>query len=298
MKIQEAISKFIAYISTEKRLSEKTVLSYSGTLHEIESFLNHHRISDIEEVTASEIRLWQIHLMDSGKKPGTVNKCIVTLRSFYKYLRRQKILEEDVMSKVVSPKLPKHLPIFFRENEIEHIYSESLFPDDFEGKRDRLMLQILYETGIRRSELVGLKDSSIDLSSLTIKVLGKRDKERIIPIENELAHNITNYFSLKYEIEGCSDVFLVKKDGTPITSSIVYAIVRKYMTLVSNANRISPHIFRHSFATHMLNEGADINAIKELLGHADLSATEVYTHVTREHLKETYKHAHPRANKK
>lgn len=298
MKVQDAISKFITYISTERRLSDKTIASYRGTLEDFASYLNYHGTCELGDVSASDIRRWQIHLMESGREPGTVNRCIVTLRSWYKFLRRQKIVDQDVMAKVVSPKLPKHLPIFFREKELEHLYDADLFPNDFEGQRNRLMLRMLYETGMRRAELVGLQNSSVDLSALTIKVLGKRDKERFIPIENELAHNIISYLALKNQIEGCSDSFFVRKNGQPISAGIVYAVVRKYMTLLSNANRISPHVFRHSFATHMLNEGADINAIKELLGHADLSATEVYTHVTREHLKETYKHAHPRATKK
>lgn len=298
MKIVEAIEKFLCYISTERRLSERTVRSYSITLREFSDFLTSLGLNEIEEVSSQEIRLWQVSLVENGLEPGTVNRCIVTLRSFYKYLRRQKIMTVDVMAKVTSPKLAKHLPIFFREKEVENIYNNDLFPDTFEGHRDQLILQMLYETGMRRAEMAGLTESSVDLSNLTIKVLGKRDKERYIPIKNELAHNISNYLSLKRGINNCSEAFFVRKDGSPASDSVVYGIVKKYMTAFSQAERISPHIFRHSFATHLLNEGADINAIKELLGHTDLMATEVYTHVTREHLKEAYKHAHPRATKK
>lgn len=298
VKIDEAISKYIAYIATERRLATLTVVSYSHTLNEFQIYLMKFEISEVEDITSLYVRDWQISLMEAGLKAATVTRCLVTLRSWFKYLRRQGFVSKDVMASVSSPKQPKHLPIFFREKETEALYTEALFPDTFEGHRDRLMLQLLYETGIRRSELISLKNSSVDFSALTIKVLGKRDKERYIPIENEMACNIKRFFALKEEISDCSDSLFVKKDGKPITTALVASAVKRYMTLVSNAERISPHIFRHSFATHMLNEGADINAIKELLGHTDLAATEVYTHVTREHLKETYKHAHPRANKK
>ena len=166
------------------------------------------------------------------------------------------------------------------------------------GQRDKLMLRLLYETGMRRSELAGLKVSSVDFSSLTIKVLGKRNKERVIPIENELAHNISQYLALKEQEKGPSEWLFVGTKGRQITPQDVYRTVKKYMSALSDADRISPHVFRHSFATHILNEGGNIEAIKELLGHADLATTEVYTHVTREHLKEVYKQAHPRGKVK
>ena len=161
-----------------------------------------------------------------------------------------------------------------------------------------MLLQLLYETGIRRAEVVGMKESSIDFSAKTLKVLGKRDKERIIPLENELLHNIKCYFSLKKENNLENESFFVRKNGKPFKAFDVYQVVKKYMTLFSNADKISPHVFRHSFATHMLNDGANISAIKELLGHTDLAATEIYTHVTRQHMKEVYTHTHPRARKK
>ena len=202
------------------------------------------------------------------------------------------------MAKVSAPRQPKRLPIFFKEGELEHLYDEGLFPDDFIGRRDRLMLRMLYETGIRRSELAGLKVQEVDFSSLTIKVLGKRNKERIIPIESELAHNISEYIALKEQEKGASEWLFVGRKGGQITPQDIYLTVKKYMPLLSNADRISPHVFRHSFATHILNEGGNIQAIKELLGHEKLETTEIYTHVTREHLKEVYSTAHPRARKK
>ena len=193
---------------------------------------------------------------------------------------------------------PKKLPIFFREAEVAHIYDAGLYPDTFEGERDKLLLRILYETGIRRAEVVGLTESSVDLSAQTIKVLGKRNKERVIPIEFELSHTIANYLTLKHQMSTYDEALLVDAKGRALKYSHVHTIVKRYMSVLSNADRISTHVFRHTFATHMLKEGANIDAIKELLGHSSLDATEVYAHVTLEHLKDTYRHAHPRARKK
>lgn len=296
--MNEAIESFLLYIKTERRLSDKTVIKYEGGLHQFEQFIaDTFSIINVEEIKPTEIREWQVHLSDRGNAVATVKGQLVILRSFYKYLRRQGIINVDVMAKVVTPKMPKHLPIFYTEKETAKIYDSMYFSNDFEGHRDQLMLQVLYETGIRRAEVVGMTESSVDFSAKTLKVLGKRDKERIIPLENELLHNIKCYFSLKKQKDIQSEFFFVRSDGKQFTANDVYRVVKKYMTLFSKADKISPHIFRHSFATHMLNEGADIGAIKELLGHTDLSATEIYTHVTRQHIKEEYQHAHPRTKK-
>lgn len=296
--MNEAIESFLLYIKTERRLSDKTVIKYEGGLHQFEQFIaDTFSIINVEEIKPTEIREWQVHLSDRGNAVATVKGQLVILRSFYKYLRRQGIINVDVMAKVVTPKMPKHLPIFYTEKETAKIYDSMYFSDDFEGHRDQLMLQVLYETGIRRAEVVGMTENSVDFSAKTLKVLGKRDKERIIPLENELLHNIKCYFSLKKQKNIQSEFFFVRSDGKQFTANDVYRVVKKYMTLFSKADKISPHIFRHSFATHMLNEGADIGAIKELLGHTDLSATEIYTHVTRQHIKEEYQHAHPRTKK-
>lgn len=296
MKISEAIDCYYNYISTERRMSAYSVRNYMAAL---ESFSASLSVDEIEQVMAQDVRSWQMRMMDEGLSPATVKLNLTALRSWIRYLRRQKWLATDIMAKISNPKLAKRLPVFFREQEVERIYTDDeLFPDTFEGRRDRLMLKVLYETGMRRSELQGLTEASVDFAAGTVKVLGKRDKERLIPIENELADNIKCYFSLKREIEGCSGAFFVQANGKPMTVAMIYNVVKKYMPLISNAEKISPHVFRHSFATHMLNEGADLEAIKDILGHANLGVTEIYTHVTREHLKEAYKHAHPRAQKK
>lgn len=296
MKITAAIESFLNYLTVERRLSALTVASYDNDLRLLATFLESKlQITDIEEVSHLEIREWLME--EQAKSPFTLKQYTAVLRSWYKYLRREGIVNNDVMAKVSTPKTPKRLPISFTEREAEKIYDPQYFTDDFEGRRDQLMLQILYETGIRRAELIGLHESSLDEYAKSLKVLGKRDKERIIPIENELLHNIKCYFSLKRETVGENEAFFVRQNGKPFNKYDVTAVVKKYMTLFSNADRISPHVFRHSFATHLLNDGADINAIKELLGHTDLAATEVYTHVSRQYMQETYRHTHPRAQR-
>ena len=298
MTLQEAISRFEAYIATERRLAAGTVRNYIGDLEDFAEWLRQQDIEDLDEVTAREVRSWQMEHMERGEKAGTVKRRLSSLGSFFRYLRRHGLFDADIMAKVSAPKQPKHLPVFFKEKETERLYDEGLFGDDFMGQRDKLMLRLLYETGMRRSELAGLTTASVDFSSLTIKVLGKRNKERLIPIENELAHNIKQYLALKEQEKGSSEWLFVGARGRQITPQDVYLTVKRYMTALSNADRVSPHVFRHSFATHILNEGGNIEAIKELLGHADLATTEVYTHVTREHLKEVYKQAHPRGKVK
>lgn len=298
MTVDEAIERFHTYIATERRMAAGTVQNYIGDLRDFADWLARQQVTTLDEVTAREVREWQMEHMDRGEAAGTVKRRLSSLSSWFRFLRRRGFLEADIMAKVSAPKQPKRLPVFFKESETERLYSEGLFATDFMGQRDKLMLRMLYETGMRRSELAGLKVSSVDFSSMTIKVLGKRNKERLIPIENELAHNIKDYLALKEQEMGESEWLFVGRKGWQITPADVYQTVRKYMTVLSNADRISPHVFRHSFATHILNEGGSIEAIRELLGHADLATTEVYTHVTREHLKEVYKHAHPRSRKK
>lgn len=294
MKIDEAIERFRDYIATERRMAAGTVYNYTEDLRDFASFVSALDITELEELTALDVREWQMSHMERGEAAGTVKRRLSSLSSWFRFLRRHGFLDVDIMAKVTAPRQPKRLPVFFKESETEHLYDEGLFPDNFRGQRDKLMLRMLYETGMRRSELAGLRESSVDFSSMTIKVLGKRNKERLIPIESELAHNIQQYLALKHQEMGESEWLFVSARGRQVTTQDIYLTVKKYMSMLSNADRISPHVFRHSFATHILSEGGDIEAIRQLLGHADLATTEVYTHVTREHLKEVYRHAHPR----
>lgn len=298
MSIDESIAIFHDYIANERRMAGGTVRNYTADLSDLSAYLKELGVEQLEALTSRDIRGWQMSHTERGESAGTVKRRLSSVSSWLRYLRRQGIFDVDLMAKVTPPKRPKRLPVFFRKNEVEHLYDEGLFPDDFKGRRDSLILRMLYETGMRRSELTGLREASVDLNALTVKVLGKRNKERLIPIENELAHNISDYLALKQQTVGDNEWLFVTPAGKPVSAQQVYDTVKHYMSLLSSADRISPHVFRHSFATHMLNEGANIEAIKELLGHADLATTEVYTHVTREHLRDQYLHAHPRGNKK
>ena len=307
VKVEAAIQCFADYVNTERRLAESTSRYYVGEVVRFGKYLESLQVDELEEVEAVHVREWQMSLMASGEAVGTVLKQIAALRAWFKYLRRQGYLDRDIMAKITPPKSPKRLPVFFRENEVERIYSD-MFPDTYDGEVEKLVLRMLYETGMRRSELAMLRLGSIDLSARSIKVRGKGNKERIIPIENELAQNISRFLALRSskmeELKAANEQYeetdrlLVNGKGRAVSDGMIYMIVKRYMSPISTAERTSPHVFRHSFATHMLNEGANIDAIKELLGHSNLGTTEVYTHVAREHLKETYKHAHPRANKK
>ena len=298
MKVAEAIERYADYIGTERRMAAGTVENYIRDLNDLAAMMAKYGIEDVEDMTAREVRAWQMEHMDSGEAAGTVKRRLSSVSSWLRWLRRRGWLESDIMAKVSAPKQPKRLPVFFKQSETEHLYDEGIFGDDFWGRRDALMLRMLYETGIRRSELAGLKEGSVDMGALTLKVLGKRNKERIVPIENELAHNISDYIALKKQTVGETEWLFVGKRGGQINVSQIYSAVKRYMSSLSNADRISPHVFRHSFATHILSEGGDLEAIRQLLGHEDLSTTEIYTHVTREHLKDVYRQAHPRGRKK
>ena len=298
MTVGEAIERFRDYIATERRMAEGTVRNYVGDLEDLQAYLSRLDISDLADLSSRELRGWQMEHMDRGEAAGTVKRRLSSVSSWLRFLRRHGFIDVDLMAKVSAPRQPKRLPVFYKESELEHLYDEGLFGDDIWGRRDALILRMLYETGIRRSELVGLREASVDFSALTLKVLGKRNKERFVPIENELAHNISEYLALKHqELEPTEWLFTGKRGGQ-LNPSQVYAIVKRYMTGLTTADRVSPHVFRHSFATHILDEGGDLMAIKELLGHADLATTEVYTHITREHLKDVYRTAHPRGRKK
>ncbi len=307
VKTDDAIQLFADYISAERRLATSTVRYYISEVKRFGRYLNNQEIHLIEEIAPQDVRSWQMSLMDDGESASTVTKQIAALRAWFKFLQKKGYTNTDVMVKITPPQRPKRLPIFFKEDEVEQIYN-NIYPEGYDGELDKLVLRMLYETGMRRSELAHLTLNNINLNELTIKVRGKRDKERIIPIEGELAQNISHFIALRNKMMTelhvkkpsvpSTDQLLVNSKGRKVSDGMIYLIVKRYMSAMSNAERTSPHVFRHSFATHMLNEGANIDAIKELLGHSDLAATEVYTHVTKEHLKETYKHAHPRATKK
>lgn len=301
VKIEEAIQRFADHITVERHLSPTTVRYYVREAEDFAQYLASQEVTDIEKIEPYDVRDWLMVQMEKNS-PATVRKKHAALSAWITYLRKNKYLARDIMASVSIPQQPTRQPIFFRESEVEHIYDD-IYPPTYEGALAKLVLRMLYETGMRRSELASLTVQDVNLSKLTIKVLGKGSKERIIPIENELAHNISQYLALRDEKmaeEKAADSrrLLINSKGRPVSDSKIYSIVEQYMPALSQADRVSPHVFRHTFATHILSEGADINAVKELLGHSSLDSTEIYTHVSRERLKETYKHAHPRATKK
>ncbi len=292
------IDSFLNFLQYEKRFSLLTIRSYKTDIHQFSEYCkNQFDLTEFDQLSYKDIRAWVVELMESGISSRSVNRKISSLKSFSKYLLRERLLEKNPMDRVVAPKSSKSLPEFVEEDAMLVLLDQFDFGSDYAGVRNQMILEMLYLTGMRRAELVHLKIHDVSINELWIKVLGKRNKERIIPISREFASRIRQYIELREEAfpdKQEKNLFLTSKSRA-IYPELVYRIVRKYLRLVTTIEKKSPHILRHTFATHMLNSGADINAIKELLGHASLSATQVYTHNTFEKLKKIYKQAHPRA---
>jgi integrase/recombinase XerC len=286
-------NKFITYLSSEKRFSEHTIKSYTTDLKQFTSFLSSEFqiIDEINEISFQIIRTWIASLLEKGINPRSVNRKISTLKTYFKFLIREGKLIENPMIKVVAPKSKKRLPVFVKEDQIASLLNEVQFEEGFVGQRNKLIIELFYVTGIRLSELINIKISDVDFNNQSIKVLGKRNKERIIPLSSTTINSLNNFIENNQK----NHFLFTNLDGMKLYTKLVYRLVNKYIAKISSVNKKSPHILRHTFATHMLNNGADINAIKELLGHANLSATQVYTHNTIEKLKTVYKQAHPRA---
>ena len=285
--------KFINYLSSEKRFSVHTITSYSNDVNQFFLFLSEeYKItSELSEVNFQIVRSWIASLLEKGVTPRSVNRKISTLKTYFKFLIREGVIQESPMLKVVAPKSKKRLPLFVEEDQIESLLNGVEFDDGFIGERDKLIIELFYVTGIRLSELINIKISDLNFDNNLVKVLGKRNKERLIPLSARIVKEL-QFFIENYKID---NYLFTNLGGTKVYTKLVYRVVNKYIGKISSINKKSPHILRHTFATHMLNNGADINAIKELLGHANLSATQVYTHNTIEKLKSVYKQAHPRA---
>jgi integrase/recombinase XerC len=299
--------KFIDYIQFEKRYSPHTVLAYCNDLDQFCSFLNiQYNTSDIHEVTYQMIRSWLVSLMEQKISPRSVNRKLTTLKSFYKFLIREGMVSADPMRKIISLKTSKSLPSFVEKEKMEKLFETVNFGTGFPALRDRMILEIFYATGMRLSELINLKETDIDFHQSALKVLGKRNKERLIPFSNKLAELLKTYLQEKTswlektEFKLPSAIqrdpwLIVLNNGKKTYPRFIYSTVTKYLSQVTTLQKISPHVLRHTFATHLLNNGAELNAVKELLGHANLSATQIYTHNTIEKLKRIYKQAHPKA---
>ncbi|AKP52297.1 tyrosine-type recombinase/integrase [Cyclobacterium amurskyense] len=290
---------FISYLEHEKRVSPHTVLAYRKDLEQFFLFINTaFGLENAEDAGHAEIRAWMVDLIEEGLEVATVNRKMATLRSFYKFLLHSEIINQDPTFKIRSLKKGRNLPAFIQEKEIYRLLEQANFDNDFEGQRDRMVMQTLYLTGIRLSELIGLRWSALDLSQLQIKVLGKGKKYRIIPISSELRIAILSYkkvFEECFSIQNENDFFIVRLNREQAYPMMIYRIVKKCLNLFVRNTKSSPHLMRHTFATHLLNKGADLNAVKDLLGHASLAATQVYTHNSIEKLKAVYEQAHPKA---
>ncbi len=295
---------FIHYLKYEKRFSKHTITSYEGDLNQFFAFLSQHikgQIINFQKIDEHIIRKWIVFLIENNISARSVNRKITTLKTFFKFLLKSNQIESNPLDKVLTPKPEKKLPFFVDQNQMDILLDNYKFTDDFEGARDKLIIEIFYFTGIRLSELTELKMKNINQKECFIKVHGKRDKERIIPYPSHLNQSINQYLNYRKQINTSSnqeEPFFITGKGEKIYTKLVYRIVNKYLDAVTTIEKKSPHILRHTFATHMLNNGADLNAIKEILGHANLSATQVYTHNTFEKLKDIYKQAHPRGDKK
>jgi integrase/recombinase XerC len=288
------ITSFIEYLKIEKGYAAHTLLAYEKDLLSFQSFLEKtYNIKDISSVSYVYVRAWTVQLMEQGMSMKTINRKMSTLRSLFKFLLKNETLHNNPMSAHKPLKNEKKVIVAFSKKEMQKV-NELMNGDDFESVRDKVVIELLYTTGMRRAELLKLQLSNIDFHQKQLKVLGKRNKERNIPILEETIKLLDKYIVLRNKLPYKDDKLIVTKKGKPAYDSLIYRIVHKYMSLVSPKEKLSPHVLRHAFATHLLDEGSDLNSVKELLGHSSLASTQVYTHTSLQKLKETYHKAHPR----
>lgn len=295
---QPQLTDFLNYLSFEKRYSPHTLEAYGNDLAQFFAFLaSQFESPALPDIEATFVRSWMAELKNDEITAKSINRKMSSLKSFFRFLLKAGVVKKSPMLAIYTPKIKKRLPEFVSEDQMEQLFTQITFNEDWDGRTERLVILLFYTTGIRLAELVGLLDIQVDPSNFQIKVLGKGNKERIIPISREISVAITDYIKDKPALssgEKCKQVFTNKK-GKAITRSEVYQLVRRNLTYVTTIHKRSPHVLRHSFATHLLNKGADLNAVKELLGHASLASTQVYTHNTIEKLKNTFNKAHPKA---
>ncbi len=288
---------FLNYLRFERNCSEKTIISYGTDLAKFEAFFKElDEGIDFTTVDADMVRTWIMHLMEQGYTSTSVNRKLSALRSFYRFLLKENAVTANPLQKVTGPKNKKPLPMFVKEGDMNRLLDEVPFDDNFEGCRDKLILEMFYGTGMRLSELIGLNDADVDFPSSLIKVTGKRNKQRLIPFGEELRRAMLAYLQKRNEIvAGKPSAFFILRNGNRLCVSRVYRTVKRNLSKVVTLKKRSPHVLRHTFATSMLNNRAGLEAVKELLGHSSLTTTEIYTHTTFEELKKVYEQAHPRA---
>lgn len=288
------VKSFLQYIQYEKKYSSCTVFSYQNDIYQFQDFLTENYSLSIEQTELKHIRNWILQLKSKNIESSSINRKLSALKSLFKFGLRNNHIKSNPCTKLQSLKTPKKLPVFFKTSELENALDTTKnTKNDFAEARNNIILEILYQTGIRRAELIGLKDSDFNFFSLTLRILGKGNKERIIPISKNLKEKAEEYINLKNQIFD-SPYFILTDTGEQSYPNLIYRIVKSSMGEVSSLSKRSPHVIRHSFASSLLNNGAEISAVKELLGHANLAATQIYTHTSYEQLKKTYKQAHPR----
>ncbi len=291
---------FLKYLEFEKRFSPHTITAYRTDLEQFFTyFYTTYELSEPTEVQHFHIRSWMVTLMEQKISTRSINRKLSTLKTYFRFLLRRNEISRNPMAKVIPPKVGKRLPVFIHQEHIELLFEQIEFGTDFSGVRDRTILELLYVTGMRRSELIGLKVRDIDFSQTCVKVLGKGNKERLIPFGPKLGDVLRRYMSIREEAfpELSTERLFLTDKGKELYPKLVYNLVRKYMSYITTVEQKSPHVLRHSFATHLSDNGADLNAIKALLGHANLAATQIYTHNSVEKLKRVYNQAHPKAKR-
>lgn len=292
------VNSFLNYLELEKKYSTHTVVAYRNDLNSFEKFCDEKcGQQNIAKANYQQIRNWIVALVEENISNRTVNRKISSLKSFYKFLQKIEQIKTNPLAKHQSLKTSHQIQVPFSVKEIERVINDRDEIENFESVRNRLVVELLYSTGMRRSELINLKLVDIDSRNLTVKVLGKRNKERYIPLLKSICDNLNKYLEYRSELELKESYLFLTKKGKKLYDTLVYRIINNYFSRVSSKVKKSPHIIRHSFATHLLNEGADLNAVKELLGHSSLASTQVYTHSSLGKLKEVYNRAHPRSNK-
>ena len=290
------VERFLEHLAFEKRASPLTVKAYRGDFEQFGGFLkNELGVDDLTAATDKAVRAWMMRLLESGMSARSVNRKLSALRAYFLFARTVGVIQADPTSLIDPPKTPKRLPEFVAERNMERLLEEMPWPEGFVGNRDRLILELLYGTGMRLAELMGLVPGDFDLRRSTVRVLGKRNKERIIPMAAPLVELLRDHLKVREELAPArGTALLLRPDGKPLPRRTVQSLVTRYLSAVTTQDKRSPHVLRHTFATHLLEHGADLNAVKELLGHASLAATQVYTHNTVEKLKQAHRQAHPR----
>ena len=287
---------FIKYLKFEKRLSYHTILSYDNDLKQFESFFKTYSTNkEIKTTDKRAIRSWIVELSLKKLSPKSINRKIATLKSFFKFLIKREVIEINPSTNITSLKTDQKIPNFLKEKDVNFLFDNLILEKNFNGERDMMILELLYGTGIRISELINLKTRNINLPKKEMKIMGKRKKERIIPLHQQIISQIKKYLGKKNEIKSTHEFLLCTNKGKKLYPMLIYRIVKKHLSSLINSKKYNPHLLRHTFATHILNKGGDLNSIKDLLGHESLAATQIYTHNSIEKLKETFKASHPRA---